>query len=52
MFILTNELKNIKKYLQLNNHNDQNTLNFIKYTKDLDSMREESFEEVFGYKLY
>jgi len=50
--VLTNELKNIKKYLQLNNHNDQNTLNFIKYTKDLDKLRNENFEKVFGYKLY
>jgi organic radical activating enzyme len=48
--IFTKELKGIKKQLEI--APPRNELNFIKYTLILDKKRNESFENVFGYKLY
>jgi hypothetical protein len=48
--IFTKELKGIKKQLETSNF--KNPINFIKNTLLLDKQRNESFEEVFGCKLY
>lgn len=48
--ILAREFNNIKK--QLENSDVKDYESFAKYTKDLDILRNESFEEVFGYHLY
>jgi hypothetical protein len=48
--IFTTELHNIKRRLE--NTNPKSPEKFVQFTKDLDILRSESFEEVFGYKLY
>jgi sulfatase maturation enzyme AslB (radical SAM superfamily) len=48
--IFTTELHNIKRRLE--NTNPKSPEKFVEFTKDLDILRSESFEEVFDYKLY
>ena len=48
--ILTKELRGIKH--QLETTEPVNPILFAQYTQVLDVVRDESFEEVFGYKLY
>ena len=48
--IFTKELKSIKKHLETAKFINQ--INFVRNTLILDKQRGESFEDVFGYKLY
>ena len=50
--IYKNELKNIRRKLIEKNTSKTRENLFAHYTKQLDEMRNESFESVFGYKLY
>lgn len=48
--ILTKELASIKRRLETSEVKDFKS--FVQYTQILDKVRDESFEDVFGYKLY
>lgn len=48
--ILRTEFLNIKSKLESNE--PKNMQEFVEYTKDLDLLRGESFEQVFGHKIY
>lgn len=50
--ILKGELKNIKRQLLNTTPRPTRAKLFAEYTKQLDTMRNESFESVFDYKLY